>query len=115
MPQHKIIEKYFFFGLLLLVIVFSVFIFKPFLAIIALSGALSVVLYPLFLWINKHIAHGIRWLSSLVTVLVFVIVLCGPSAVSTPVTSNHKGILAAFTCASRGLDSRGQFSKSYQK
>ncbi len=71
------IEKYFFFGLLLLVAVFSVFIFKPFLSVLVIGISFTVVLYPLHQWFMKHITKY-SGLSALLCVIFFIIVVCGP-------------------------------------
>lgn len=74
--QAKIIEKYFFFGLLLLTLGFSFFIFKPFWIIIVLGISFAIVLYPIYEWLtNRKIPATI---ASFVTVLLFTILLCGP-------------------------------------
>ncbi len=74
--QAKIIEKYFFFGLLLLTLMFAFFIFKPFWIVIVLGISFAIVLYPVYEWLtNKKIPSTI---ASLITVLMFTILLCGP-------------------------------------
>jgi len=72
------IEKYFLFILLAVTIVFALAIFYPFLTVVILSAAFAVVLHPLYLWIQKHITKGIAWIASLITVVIFIIALCGP-------------------------------------
>lgn len=72
------IEKNFFFALLLAVVFFVIAIFYPFLTVVILAGAFSVVLNPVYIWIKKYIARGISWIASTLTVLLFLIVLCGP-------------------------------------
>jgi len=74
--QSKIIEKYFFFGLLSATIVFVFFIFRPFWIILILGASFSVVLYPIYIWFKKY--HSPNWLASLLTVFFFIIVLCVP-------------------------------------
>jgi predicted PurR-regulated permease PerM len=74
--QAKIIEKYFFFGLLLLTLIFSFFIFKPFWVIIVLGISFAIVLYPIYEWLtSKKVPNTI---ASLITVVLFTILLCGP-------------------------------------
>jgi predicted PurR-regulated permease PerM len=74
--QTKIIEKYFFFALLLGTLVFTFLIFLPFWVIIVLGISFSIVLYPIHEWLTKkRVPHA---LSSLVTVILFTIILCGP-------------------------------------
>lgn len=74
--QTKIIERYFFFGLLLATFVFTFFIFRPFWIVLILGLSFSIVLYPIYEWFNKR--HLPNFLSALVTLLLFTIVLCGP-------------------------------------
>lgn len=74
--QTKIIERYFFFGLLLATLIFTFFIFQPFWIVLVLGICFSIVLYPIYEWFkNKHLPN---WLSSIITVLLFAIILCGP-------------------------------------
>lgn len=74
--QQKPAEKYFFFGLLLATLVFTFFIFRPFWITIILGVCFSIVLYPIYDWLTQKKLPN--WFSSLVTVLLFVIILCGP-------------------------------------
>jgi len=74
--QTKIFEKYFFFGLLFATLLFTFLIFRPFWMVLMLGISFSIVLYPIYEWLNKR--HLPSWLSSLLTVLLFAIVLCGP-------------------------------------
>jgi predicted PurR-regulated permease PerM len=74
--QTNIIEKYFFFGFLLITILFSFFIFKPFWIVFVLGISFAIVLYPIYKWLNKKNIPS--WLASLITVTLFTIVLCGP-------------------------------------
>ena len=74
--QTKIIERYFFFGLLLATFVFTFFILRPFWVVLVLGVSFSIVLYPMYEWLRYG---GLpSWLSSLLTVFLFMIVLCGP-------------------------------------
>jgi predicted PurR-regulated permease PerM len=74
--QPKIIEKYFFFGLLSATLIFAFFIFRPFWIILVLGASFSIVLYPVYKWLNgKHLPN---WFASLLTILFFIIVLCVP-------------------------------------
>ncbi len=69
-------ERYFFFGLLLATLVFAFYIFRPFWIVLVLGVSFSVVLYPGYEWLRKMRLPN--WLASLLTVLVFLVVLCGP-------------------------------------
>lgn len=73
--QTKIIERYFFFGLLLAVLVFTFFIFRPFWIVLVLGISLSIVLYPIYNWLKKKLPD---WLSAFLTVLFLAIIICGP-------------------------------------
>lgn len=74
--QTKIMEKHFFFGLLISTIIFTFLIFRPFWIVIVLGVSFSIVLYPIYAWLkNKKIPET---LSSLITVTFFTILLCGP-------------------------------------
>ncbi len=75
MIQTKIMEKYFFFGLLLATLIFTFLIFRPFLVVLIVGACFSIVLYPLHKWFNKKLPNS---LSALLTVLFFIIVICGP-------------------------------------
>lgn len=74
--QPKIIEKYFFFGLLFSTFIFAFFIFRPFWIVLVLGASFSIVLYPVYEWLNRK--HLPSWLSSLLTLFFFIIVLCIP-------------------------------------
>lgn len=72
----KIIERYFFFGLLLTTFIFAFFIIRPFWVVLVLGLCFSIVLYPVYEWLkNRRLPN---WLASFLTVLLFTIVLCGP-------------------------------------
>ncbi len=70
--QTKIIERYFFFSLLLATLAFSLFIFRPFWIVLVLSISFSIVLFPIYKWFNKKLPN---WLSAVLTVLIFVIAI----------------------------------------
>ena len=74
--QARIIERNFFFGLLLATFVFNFFIFKPFWMVLVLGISFSIILYPLFLRLKALPMK--RWLASGLTVLLFILILCGP-------------------------------------
>ena len=71
-------ERYFFFGFLLVTLVLVFLIFRPFLPIIVVGASLSVVLYPVYRHIQARLKMKSGWLSALLTVLLFMIVLGGP-------------------------------------
>ncbi len=51
-------------------------IFRPFLSIMIISAAFAVVLYPVYEWLQRRKLAD--WLASLITVLLFVVIICGP-------------------------------------
>ena len=74
--QQKSIEKYFFFGLLLATLVFTFFVFRPFWITIILGMSFAIVLHPVYEWlVNRKLPS---WCSALITMLLFVVILCGP-------------------------------------
>lgn len=74
--QTKIIERNFFFGLLLAVFIFTFLIFKPFLPLLVISACFAVVLTPIYGRLLKH--KFPNWLGALTTVLFFILIICGP-------------------------------------
>jgi len=71
--QTKIVEKYFFFGLLFITFVFSFLIFRPFWIVLVLGISFSIVLYPIYRWLKKRKLPN--WLSALLTVFFFIIII----------------------------------------
>lgn len=74
--QTKIIERYFFFGLLLATLVFTFFIFKPFWIVLVLGTCFAIVLYPIYEWFKNRKLPD--WFSAFLTVFFFAIIICGP-------------------------------------
>ncbi len=74
--QTKTIERLFFFGLLFVTLIFTFMIFRPFLIVLILGISFSIVLHPVYEWFrNRKLSE---WLASLLTVLLFIILLLGP-------------------------------------
>lgn len=71
-------EKYFLFALLAIVIAVTLLIFYPFMSVIVISGAFAVVLEPVYIWIKNHITRKISSLAAIITILLFLAVLCIP-------------------------------------
>jgi len=93
--QTKVLEKYFFFGLFFATLIFTFFIFRPFWIVLVLGISFSIVLYPIYEWLNKKFLPS-RWLSSLLTVLLFSIILCGPIlAVGTIIFNQSENVYHA--------------------
>jgi len=76
--ETSLIERKFLYALLAIVIVIVLAIFYPFLTVFFLAGAFSVFLRPIYLWIKKHITRGYEGLASLVTIILFFVLLCTP-------------------------------------
>ncbi|OGI65436.1 hypothetical protein A3A95_01125 [Candidatus Nomurabacteria bacterium RIFCSPLOWO2_01_FULL_39_18] len=74
--QTKIIERYFFFGLLIATFIFSFLIFRPFWVVLVLGVSFSIVLYPIYKWLYARRLPSS--LSAFLTVILFTLVLCGP-------------------------------------
>ncbi|MCX6751764.1 MAG: AI-2E family transporter [Candidatus Nomurabacteria bacterium] len=72
--QSKIIERYFFFILLFVTFIFSFLIFRPFWVVLVLGVSFSIVFSPVYEWLNKRLSN---WLSALLTVLLFIIIIGG--------------------------------------
>ena len=75
MPS-KIVEKYFFFALLFVTFIFAFFIFRPFWIVLVLGASLSIVLYPVYLFLKRTKLPNS--LAALLTLFFFIIVLCIP-------------------------------------
>jgi len=70
--------KYFFFGLMLIALVFATAIFWPFFTILVLAASVAIVLYPVREWFHKKLPKHNGWLSALCTVIIFVFIVCVP-------------------------------------
>ncbi len=73
--QTKSIERYFFFGLLFLALLFAVMIFRPFLGVIAIGASLAVALYPVYKWLAKKMPGT---LAAVLVVIMLIIGIGGP-------------------------------------
>jgi predicted PurR-regulated permease PerM len=74
--QPKIIEKYFFFGLLFATFFFTFFIFRPFWIVLVLGISFSIMLHPVYAWLNTKKLPN--WLAASVTLFIFIAVMCIP-------------------------------------
>jgi predicted PurR-regulated permease PerM len=74
--QTKIIERYFFFGLLFLTLLFTFLIFRPFWIVLVLGLSFAIVLYPLHkIFLKWRMSEGV---AAFLAVIIFTIILCGP-------------------------------------
>jgi len=71
-------EKYFLFALLAVVLVVALLILYPFLSVFILAASFTVVINPVYQWIKKHITMKNKWIASLITIILFLLVLCVP-------------------------------------
>ena len=74
--QTKIIERYFFFGLLFITLIFTFFIFRPFWIVLVLGASFAIVLHPIQKWLRSK--KFSNWLASLITMFFFIVLICGP-------------------------------------
>lgn len=56
----------------------SLVLLWPFLVILLISAALAVVFYPIHQWFLKYVTRGNGWFAALFTVIIFLVVICGP-------------------------------------
>lgn len=76
MTEEHTVRRYFFLGLLTIGIILTVLILWPFAKMIILALALTAVFYPVHRWLERKTARS--WLAALLTVLLFLIILCIP-------------------------------------
>lgn len=94
--ETKIIERYFFFGLLLATLIFTFLIFRPFWIVLVLGVSFSIVLYPIHEWLLKRKLPS--WLSALITLILFIVILCGPLlSIGTVVFKQSQNLYHAVT------------------
>lgn len=78
--EPKIAKHLVYFGLFLVAIVFGVLLLWPFIIVIILSAALAVVFYPVHRWFLRKITRNNGWLAAILTILTFLVLVCGPLA-----------------------------------
>lgn len=109
--QHM--RKYFFFGLFLLGTILTVTILWPFAKVIVLSAALSAVLFPVYKFLKRYLKTP--WVASLLTVVLFLIVLCIPLFIIGTTVFNQSQNLYAWVADHGGLDNITKvFNRSIQ-
>ncbi len=100
--HEQSIRKYFYFGLFVIGAGVTVAILWPFAKILILSLALSAVMFPLYHFFKRRMKA--TWLASLLTVLVFVIVLCIPLFTIGTVVFKQSQHLYSWVNSNGGLD-----------
>ena len=78
MNKTTSIERYFLFALIAIVTIIALAIFYPFITTIILAGALAVVLNPVYTWIKRRITMNNPWIASIMTVVLFLVIMCIP-------------------------------------
>jgi predicted PurR-regulated permease PerM len=101
--EHKTLEKSFFFGLLLLTGVFALVVLKPFLVVLVVGASLAIVFNPLFHFFQRHFGQ-MRWLSSLICTLLFVVLLTGPLFLLGTILVRESQNLYTSLVSEQGLD-----------
>ncbi len=76
--ENKNTEKYFLVGLLVLSGVFAVLLFQPFLSVLVIGASVAIIFNPFFKWLNRHVTGDRHWLSALIIVVIFAVLVCGP-------------------------------------
>ena len=71
-------EKYFLFGLLVIVLILTIAILFPFLTVFILAAAFAVVINPVYIWIRKYITRKNGGVASFITIMLFLFLLCVP-------------------------------------
>ncbi len=91
--QSKFIERYFFFGLLFITLLFTFFIFRPFWIVLVLGVSFGIVLDPLYEWMRrKRLPESV---ASFFTVLIFAIFVTGPIlGIATLIFKQSEGVYA---------------------
>ncbi len=72
----SLVRKYFFSALLVVSVGLGLVLFWPFLKIIALAAVFSVLLHPIYRWLQRRIK--VKALASVLTILTFIILVCIP-------------------------------------
>ncbi len=112
MPEQAI-RKYFFFALFLIGAVLTVLTLWPFAKVIVLSIALSAVLFPVYKFLKKYLK--VSWVSSFLTVVLFLVLLCVPLFIIGTTVFNQSQNLYAWVADNGGLDNITKvFNRSIQ-
>lgn len=108
------IERYFFFGLLLATLIFTFFIFQPFWIVLVVGASFAIVLRPVFEWFKAKLRFP-AWLASLCTVLFFTILICGPLLGIGAIIFNQSQELYQSILGGEGIPSLASVDQSIQK
>lgn len=100
--HEQLIRRYFFFALFIIGASLTIMILWPFAKVIILSIALSAVLFPVYQAIKKYIK--VSWVSSLLTVILFLVVLCIPLFIIGTMVFNQTQNIYAWVSGHGGLD-----------
>ena len=100
--HEQSIRKYFYFGLFVTGAAVTVAILWPFAKILILSLALSAVMFPLYHFFKRQVKAS--WVASLLTVLVFITVLCIPLFTIGTVVFKQSQHLYNWVDSNGGLD-----------
>ncbi len=101
MQDHSI-RRYVYAGLFTIAVVFTVLILWPFAKVIILAIALSAVLFPVYHYISRKVK--VHWLASLITILLFIIVLCIPVFTVGTLVFNQAQSISGWVTDHGGLD-----------
>ena len=103
MDDHKHLQTFFFFGLLLGVLALTFFVLKPYLYVLVLAGTLAIVFYPVYKKILKHVGNNGAIASFFTLLIVFAIVVIPLGIFGYQVFDEAKSIYIEFT-REGGLD-----------
>lgn len=74
--QTKVVQQYFFYGLLLLILAFSFYIYSPFIEVLVVGVTFAVLLHPVCAFFIKKTKH--RGFASIITILILLIAIALP-------------------------------------
>jgi predicted PurR-regulated permease PerM len=109
-------ERFFFYILLTGVILFVLFMFAPFLKLLAVGAALAVVFHPIFTWINGRVTEGRRGVAALLSTLLLLIILGAPLVfIGARVFSESTSLYTDLTLRQGNAGFLSSISESIQK
>ncbi len=100
--QDQAMRRYFYGGLFFAAVLLSALILWPFVKVIVLAIALSAVLFPVYTLIKKGVR--VPWVASLLTVVLFVVVLCIPVFTIGTVVFTQSQTIAGWVSEYGGFD-----------